>query len=203
MAMVRKRGRPGSDIWESRREGNGAGALCPVQWQMDGALLNSLQVALGKPQLVAEAAQKVVATCALCLHSHPTWSLITSAVLQRLQVKVPRKADVRPRACFQRPILASQPCSLPQQWMSSSFCPLTRRGKPVSQWEEEENGDQIDSSLPSCWKSTEQLQRERQYVIRTEEVGPADRDNQAEMSDVGSLGSEMELQGQGVFLHYR
>lgn len=157
MAMVRKRGRPGSDIWESRRGGNEAGALCPVQWQMDGALLNSPQVALGKPQLVADAAQKVVATCALCLHSLSTWSLITSAVPQR----IPGKADVRPRACFQRPILASQPCSLPQQWMSSSFCPLTRRGKPVNQWEEEENGDQIGSSLPSCWKATGQLRRER------------------------------------------
>lgn len=199
MAMVRKRGRPGSDIWESRRGGNGAGALCPVQWQMDGALLNSPQVALGKPQLVADAAQKVVATCALCLHSLPTWSLITSAVPQR----IPGKADVRPRACFQRPILASQPCSLPQQWMASSFCPLTRRGKPVNQWEEEENGDQIGSSLPSCWKATGQLRREGQHVIRTEGVGPADRDNQAETSDVGSLGSEVELQGQGVFLHYR
>ena len=46
----------------------------------------------------------------------------------------------------------------------------------------------------------EALPREGQIRIRAEEVGPADRDNQAgrsaasNLSDIGSLRSEMELQ---------
>lgn len=37
---------------------SGAGGLCPVQWQTDGTSLNSLQMALGKMQLVVDAAWK-------------------------------------------------------------------------------------------------------------------------------------------------
>lgn len=48
-----------------------------------------------------------------------------------------------------------------------------------------------------------------QNRVRTEEVGPADRDNQAgrsaasNLSDIGSLRSEMELKGHRVLSHYR
>lgn len=58
----------------------------------------------------------------------------------------------------------------------------------------------VTQVTPSCWKVREHLPREGQIRIRAEEVGPADRDNQAgrsaasNLSDIGSLRSEMELQ---------
>lgn len=181
MAMVRKGGGPGSDIWERRREGNGAGALCAaVQWQMDGALLYNLPVALGKLQLVADAAQKVVATCALCLYSLPIQSLRPSAVPQRLQVKFPGKADVSPRACFPE-ARSSQFCSLPQQWTSSSFCPLTRHMKPVSSGRKRKMTIRLAQVFHLAGKQQSNSQ-ERGGTLSEQRKWDQQTDNQAERS---------------------